>query len=510
MKNKILNVSIICLIINIGCLYKLYGEAMVALEEIVNGITEPVQVTNAGDGSLRLFIVEQDGRIVIFKNNELLPVPFLDIEFKVSGGGEEGLLSVAFHPDFNNNRRFFVNYTTLLISGQIKTVVAEYHASTDNPDIADQGERIILEIEQPFRNHNGGQLQFGPDGFLYIDMGDGGGSGDPSGNGQNKNTLLGALLRIDIDSGDPFSIPPDNPFIGRDGADEIWAYGLRNPWRFSFDRTGERLFLADVGQSDFEEVDLIEKGGNYGWNIMEGSHCFSQDNSDCDRADLILPISEYSHDNGSFFSSITGGYVYRGSEIPDLFGRYIFGDFFRSTIWSLTETDNDTWERTELLQTTLSISSFGEDEAGELYVVDHSGTVFKIVPVPDGDGGNDNRDKSFTFKCGQELNSAIGGLEKLILQLGDNEVCTVTLTHPEPGKLVEVLTKRRSWFGSSVEIDPVNGIADSNGELKFTINASKRGINWVAWAVPDKQGNVRFNKKAYDSGAAWGMFVEVR
>ena len=527
MKKNILYVFIVCLIINICLLHKSYAEAMVDIEEVVNGVNSPVQVTNAGDGSNRLFIVEQDGRIVIFKDNELLPTPFLDLESKVSNGFEEGLLSVAFHPDFNENRRFFVNYTTLSADRQRKTVVAEYNASTDDPDIADTDESVILEIEQPFSNHNGGQLQFGPDGFLYIGMGDGGGSNDPSENGQNKNTLLGTILRIDIDNGDPFSIPPDNPFVGKDGEDEIWAYGLRNPWRFSFDRTGERLFLADVGQSDFEEVNLIEKEGNYGWNTMEGLHCFppNNNNNSCDQTGLILPISEYSHDEGS---SITGGYVYRGTKIAELFGSYIFGDFSSSTIWSLTETDNETWERTELLQTTLTISSFGEDENGELYVVDHEGAIYKMISTiedddggddddgsdndgsDDNDGGDGDDDKSFTFKCGQDLSNTRSGLEMLIMKLGDNEECTVKLTNLEPYKIVNVSTQQRTGFRSAVTIDPVDGTTDSNGELEFTISALKKGIDWVAWAVQDESGKFVFNKNAYDSGLAWGMFVEVK
>jgi len=344
----------------------------IALDTVISGLSNPVYVTHGGDGSGRLFIVEQAGAILISQNGNLLGTPFLDIHTSVTSGGEMGLLSVAFHPDYRNNRRFFINYTAS--RPNLKTVIAEYQASATNPNIADTTEKVILEIDQPFENHNGGQLQFGPDGYLYIGMGDGGSGGDPMGNGQNKNSLLGKLLRIDVDNGFTYTVPPNNPFVNTVGADEIWAYGLRNPWRFSFDRANGRLFLADVGQNAFEEVDIIERGGNYGWNIMEGAHCFSP-STGCTTTGLLLPINEYDHSLGI---AVTGGYVYRGRQFPDLIGTYLFADFGSSRIWGLTETNRGTWTRSELLRPGFNISSFGEDEEGEIYVVNYGGSMHRI------------------------------------------------------------------------------------------------------------------------------------
>ena len=351
----------------------------IGLELLADGFSNPVYLAHAGDGTGRLFVVEQPGVLRILDSERGIgEEPFLDIRPRVRSGGERGLLSVAFHPQYRENGRFFVNYTR---EPDGVTVVAEYRVSGD-PNRADpQSERIILTIEQPFPNHNGGQLQFGPDGMLYLGMGDGGAAGDPLGHGQNLSTLLGALLRVDVDSGEPYAIPEDNPFVGRAGArPEIWAYGLRNPWRFSFDRCDGRLFLADVGQDRWEEVDLIRKGGNYGWNVMEGAHCFRPPVG-CRTEGLELPIAEYDHSLGC---SITGGYVYRGTQIPGLIGRYLFGDFCSGRIWALTPLVPDAyrledWRMDELLDTTLSISSFGEDEAGELYVLDLNGAIYRFV-----------------------------------------------------------------------------------------------------------------------------------
>ncbi len=345
------------------------GTVQVKLERIVSGLSNPVYVTHAGDGSGRLFVVEQAGIIRIIQKGALLATPFLDIRDRVESGGEKGLLSVAFHPKYKTNQRFFVNYTTRR-GLQLKTVIAEYKVSAADANVADPtSERVLLEIAQPL-------VKFGPDGFLYIGMGDGGSAGDPFGNGQNLNTLLGDLLRIDVDRGTPYAIPPDNPFVGRaDAKGEIWAYGLRNPWRFSFDRCNGRLFLADVGQNRWEEVDLIEKGGNYGWNIMEGAHCFRPP-TNCNTTGLKLPIAEYA--NPTLGCSITGGYVYRGKQHAGLMGRYFFGDFCSGRLWALTESASGSWTMTELLQTGLSISSFGEDEEGELYVIDYSGSIYRL------------------------------------------------------------------------------------------------------------------------------------
>jgi len=346
----------------------------VALRRIAIGLTQPVYVVHAGDGTGRLFVVEQAGVIRIVRDGQLLRAPFLDVRRRVIAGGELGLLSVAFHPRYATNGRLFVNYTT--DGGNLRTVIAEYRVAAGNPDVADVAERVLLEIAQPFRNHNGGLNLFGPDGMLYVGMGDGGSGGDPFNNGQRLDALLGKLLRIDVDGATPYRTPPNNPFVGRGSArGEIWAYGLRNPWRFSFDRGTGRLFLADVGQNAWEEVDLVEKGQNYGWNIMEGTHCFNPP-TDCNTNGLRVPIAEYGRADGC---SITGGYVYRGPRIPGLVGRYLFGDYCSGRVWALSETAPGRWAAAQLLETGLRISSFGEDQDGEIHIVDHSGGVYVVT-----------------------------------------------------------------------------------------------------------------------------------
>jgi glucose/arabinose dehydrogenase len=325
-----------------------------------------------------LFVVEQQGTIRIVSNAALSATPFLDIHNQVDFGGEKGLLGLAFHPNYSQNRRFFVNYDRV-VSGQMQTVISEFQASGSNPNQADPtSERILFTVDQPFPNHKGGQSAFGPDGFLYIGLGDGGSAGDPFGNAQNLQTLLGKMLRIDVDhssAGLPYAIPADNPFLNGADRGEIWAYGLRNPWRFSFDSTSGRLFAGDVGQDKFEEIDILQKGGNFGWNIMEGLHCFKPATG-CNMTGLILPILEYDHTQGD---AVIGGYVYRGTAIPQLVGTYLLSDFQTGTIWGLKENPPGTWTRSQLLATGKNISSFGRDEAGELYVLDYSGTLLRIV-----------------------------------------------------------------------------------------------------------------------------------
>ena len=344
------------------------------LDFLVGGLSNSLYMTHAGDGSDRLFIIEQSGRIRIFDGQNLISTPFLDISSQVDSGGEKGLLGLAFHPDFATNRRFFVNYTRS--QPGLQTVIAEYQVSAGNANVASSTGQILLSFGQPESNHNGGWIGFGPDGFLYVATGDGGGSGDrhgTDGNGQNINNLLGAILRIDVDS--ESGIPADNPFLGQAGADEIWAYGLRNPWRASFDRGTGRLILGDVVQDRFEEVDIIERGGNYGWRIVEGNSCFSPAGG-CDTSGLIHPISTYGRSEGA---SITGGYVYRGPEATEHVGDYIFGDFISGTIWSLREVAPGTWQRTrELMGEPFSLASFGEDEAGNLYVVSLGGAISSL------------------------------------------------------------------------------------------------------------------------------------
>jgi glucose/arabinose dehydrogenase len=346
----------------------------IELQLLASGFTRPIYVTHAGDGSGRLFVVEQAGVIRIVRDGKISATPFLDIRDRVESGGEKGLLSVAFHPKYKENGRFFVNYTARK-QGVLKSIIAEYNVSQTNPDIADRAERVILEIEQPFANHNGGLNKFGPDGFLYIGMGDGGAAGDPLNAGQSLDTLLGKMLRIDVER-EPYAIPQDNPFVGRaDVQGEIWAYGLRNPWRFSFDRCTGRLFAGDVGQNRLEEIDLIEKGKNYGWRIMEGSQCYDPPTM-CNTQGLELPIAEYDHSLGC---SVTGGYVYRGRQFPALIGHYLFGDYCSGRIWSLTEDPQGRWTMRQLIDSPFSISSFGEDEQGELYVVHYGGAVYRVT-----------------------------------------------------------------------------------------------------------------------------------
>jgi len=346
----------------------------VALQQIVGGLTNPVDLETPRDGTGRLFVLEQAGKIRIIQNGSLLPSPFLDLTAIVDTGGEKGLLGMAFHPNYKNNGRFFVDYTRLEDS-QLQSVIAEYHVSASDPNKADPTGTEVLVVDQPYPNHNGGQLAFGPDSYLYIAFGDGGSEGDPDGNGQDLTTLLGKILRIDINSSSPYRIPADNPFANdAPNKGEIWAYGFRNPWRFSFDRVGRTLFAGDVGQGDWEEVDIVRKGLNYGWNIMEGFHCYPP-GSQCDKAGLTLPIAEYSHSEGE---AIVGGYVYHGAAIPSLQGVYVFADYISGKIWALRQVSGS-WKRSVLMSSGKIISSMGQDASGELYVLDYNGAVYKIV-----------------------------------------------------------------------------------------------------------------------------------
>lgn len=354
----------------------------IALQPVVTGLTSPLGLEPVPDGSNRLFVVEQGGAIQIIQNGALLPAPFLDITGKVTTGGEMGLLGLTFHPQFSQNGKFYVNYVRT-IGGQIQSVIAEYLVSASNANQADPvSERILLTADQAgnFNNHKAGQLAFGPDGFLYFGLGDGGSEDDPFGNGQNTQTLLGKMTRIDVNTTSPglqYGIPPDNPFVGGGGLPEIYAVGFRNPWRFSFDHSTGRLFVGDVGQDKFEEVDIVQKGGNYGWNTMEGMHCFNP-SSNCNMSGLSLPIAEIPHPEGE---AVLGGFVYHGSALPSLQGQYIFGDL-NGKIWSLQEGPPNTFTRSLLLESGLSLSSFGQDQSGELYVVDiGNGRVLKLVPM---------------------------------------------------------------------------------------------------------------------------------
>ncbi len=343
-------------------------EPAIGLAPIVTtGLRNPLYLTHAGDGSGRLFVVEQPGRIRIIQDGLLLEAPFLDISTRLRAGGEQGLLGLAFYPSYRKNGRYVVNYNRTTDEA---TVLAEYQVS-EIPNRSRTEEKILMVVSQPYSNHNGGMVEFGPDGFLYIARGDGGSAGDPGNRSQNRQELLGKILRIDVDHGVPYAIPPDNPFASGGGRPEIFAYGLRNPWRFSFDRKTGELWAADVGQHAWEEIDHVRRGGNYGWRIMEGNHCFLP-RTGCTTDGLVPPVAEYA--NRQPRCSITGGYVYRGSAIPDLQGIYVFGDYCSGEIFGLID-----GSVRPLLLTGLKISSFGEDQQGELYVVGHEGTVHRII-----------------------------------------------------------------------------------------------------------------------------------
>jgi glucose/arabinose dehydrogenase len=352
-----------------------------AWQLVTDGLESPVGLDHAGDGSGRLFVLEQRGRIRILSGGELLPEPLLDITDRVgSGGNEQGLLGIAFHPQFTETGLFYVNYT----DGNGNTQIARFSVSPDDPNRADpDSETQVLFVEQPYPNHNGGSLAFGPDGMLYLGLGDGGAGGDPHGYGQATGALLGKVLRIDVagpgnQGGQAYSIPPDNPFAAGGGAPEIWALGLRNPWRFSFDRLTGDLYIGDVGQGDWEEIDIIPAGSrgvmNFGWNIMEGMQCFGR--ADCSTQGLFLPAAVVgTHaDDGC---AVTGGYVYRGPALPEWQGIYLFGDYCNGRVWGLRPLSVG-WDHQLLFQTPHRITSFGEDEAGEVYLLDRAGGVYRL------------------------------------------------------------------------------------------------------------------------------------
>ncbi|MBI2764769.1 MAG: PQQ-dependent sugar dehydrogenase [Chloroflexi bacterium] len=357
--------------------------AAVTLETFATGFKRPTFVTNAGDGSGRIFVVEKSGTIRLIQDGKAASTPFLDISDRVlSTGSEQGLLGLAFHPKFKDNGRFFVTYT----ARDAANTLAEYRVSAADPSRADPSTaRILLAIPDKYPNHNGGMIAFGPGGYLYYGTGDGGGGGDPDGNGQDLNALLGKLLRLDVDSSQsPYGIPASNPLAARAGArPEVWAYGLRNPWRFSFDRQTNDLWVADVGQDLYEEIDFqpaASKGGeNYGWNIVEGAHCY-EPSSGCDQGGLVLPVLEYGHDAGE--CSVTGGYVYRGAAYPQLAGVYYFTDYCQGDLRALYR-DGATLKSIVVGKTAGFISSFGEDEAGEIYLAgDQDGTIYHLKPAP--------------------------------------------------------------------------------------------------------------------------------
>ncbi len=342
------------------------------------GLTNLMQ---PGAGDDRLFVTQQSGRILAFPNDEDAreAEAFLDLRDRVNdGGSEEGLLGLAFDPRYDENGYVYVYYSA---SGPRRSVISRFQANADGREADVESELVIMEIDQPYRNHNGGQLAFGPDGFLYVGLGDGGAAGDPQGHGRNSATLLGSILRIDVSGSTietPYTLPADNPFAGDPNSrGEIWAYGLRNPWRISFDRETGLLWAGDVGQNRVEEVDVIEKGGDYGWKTLEGSRCFSPATG-CDPAGTVLPVWEYPLDQGN--CSVIGGHVYRGERVPSLAGAYVFGDFCSGRIWALRYDGEQVTEHLLLADTSLRIASFGEDREGELYVLSQNEGIYRLHP----------------------------------------------------------------------------------------------------------------------------------
>lgn len=370
------------------CLLLFYSTASVSqtplrltLTEVARGYTSPIGLCAPADGTGRLFVLEQGGKIKIISQGKKIEKNFLTISAKLDGlniaYSEKGLLGMAFHPDYKNNGLFYVYYSAKTSRKDMdhESRISEFHVSSD-PNVADENsERLLLTVQQPESNHNGGQLAFGPDGFLYIGLGDGGGAGDQhgvSGNGQDLNTLLGKIIRIDVNTKSAYKIPTDNPFVKTETIrPEIWASGLRNPWRFSFDRATQKLFCADVGQNKYEEVNIIEKGKNYGWRVMEGFHCFDPEQG-CNASSYAAPIAEYDHSEGV---SVIGGYVYRGLEYPSLHGYYLFGDWNGVLFYLKQDEKNKSWQRgpiyTEKENNEINgkINSFGEDERGNIYIV---------------------------------------------------------------------------------------------------------------------------------------------
>jgi glucose/arabinose dehydrogenase len=337
-----------------------------------SGLDRPVFLTHAGDQSGRVFVVEKTGRIQIFQDGTALSEPFLDIVQLVnSRDSERGLLGLAFHPKYAENGLFYVNYTNL--NGD--TVVARYQVSADKDRADANSQQVLLTVAQPYPNHNGGMIAFGPDGYLYVGMGDGGSGGDPQGNAQNPNTLLGKILRIDVDGGTPYSIPAGN---APGGLAEIWALGLRNPWRFSFDRLTGDLLIGDVGQNQWEEIDILPGGilggSNLGWDYYEGTHTY--EGNPPAGTSLIFPVIEYPHNGGK--CSVTGGYTYRGTQFPDWQGVYLYGDYCAGLVWGAIPDANGNWQTAELFKVQAALASFGEDESGELYLLDLNGSIYKL------------------------------------------------------------------------------------------------------------------------------------
>lgn len=478
----------------LGCLVGLLSWCPLAfaieLQSLLTGLSSPVYVTHSRDGTNRLFIVEQPGRIKVLQPGATSPTVFLDITAKVLFGGEQGLLGLAFHPNYAVNRRFFVNYTR---QPDGATVIAEYQASFLDPNLADTTETVFLVIPQPFTNHNGGMLEFGGDGFLYIGMGDGGSGNDPGNRAQDITDLLGKMLRINIDVPNgplPYSSPTDNPFFGSiPGRDEIFALGFRNPFRWSFDRVTTLLFAGDVGEGTREEIDIVSLGGNYGWRVFEGTLCTGLNPPDpmC-TGSYVAPIAEYSHSAGR--CAIIGGYVYRGARGTVPAGAYLYGDLCTGEIFQLFPAASGGAVST-LLDTTLSISSFGEDEAGEIYVVDLGGTVYRLTsPSGSDDGGG-------CFIATAAYGSPLAAEVQILREFRDRSL----LTHA-PGRLLVAVYYRLS--------PPLARLIASHDTLRAVARSGLRPAVWWTGLAVSSPG-LAWSALVLGAGALGaGLFLLIR
>ncbi len=458
----------------LSCISKNFAQYEVVKAFPNLSFSNPVDLQNSGDGTNRLFVVEQQGIIKVFSNNQDVSSEkvFLDIRDRITSGGETGLLGLAFHPNYIQNGYFYIDYTSP--STTLHTVVARYKVSNSNPDSADENsELILLTQEQPFNNHNGGRVVFGSDGYLYISFGDGGSGGDPYNNGQNLQTFLGKILRIDVNSANGnlnYSIPSSNPFAGNISGykEEIFAYGLRNPWRFSFDFTTNKLWCADVGQNQWEEIDTIQNGKNYGWRIMEGKHCYNPP-SDCDTSGLTLPIWEYDHSSGN--CSITGGFVYRGNSVPELIGKYIYADYCTSNIWAL-DANGTSIENKFLLKAPGRITAFGVDQKNELYLCNFDGNIYKFKPTATGIKNLNYKPEN--FELFQNYPNPFNPSTKITYILPDESRIKVEIIGIL-GNIIEILEDR---------IKPAG-----NYELEWNAGNNSSGVYYAKFSVKSISGN---------------------
>jgi glucose/arabinose dehydrogenase len=444
----------------------------------------PVDLQHAADGMDRIFVVEQRGVISVFNNdsNSTEKSVFLDIENRVrDNGNEEGLLGLAFHPNYENNGYFYVDYTA---SNQRRTVISRFKVSTMNPDSAHaDSEFVLLEINQPYSNHNGGQIAFGPDGYLYISMGDGGSSGDPLNNGQSLTTLLGSILRIDINSKQDtlnYTIPVDNPYVGNSSGfrEEIFASGLRNPWRFSFDAVTGTLWAGDVGQNIYEEIDIIESGKNYGWRVMEGFHCYFPQTG-CDTIGLTMPVWEYDHGKGQ---SVTGGYVYRGNQIPELFGKYIYADYVSGKIWSISYDGVNPAINDLIVDTNLLIASFGVDQNNEIYICSFDGKIYNLSNPVSGRNSDDLQNFPQKYYLGQNYPNPFNSSTNITFFVKNKSNVEISIYNSQ-GKHVDTLIHKMFEPGQySIDWDGKNS--------KNNVQAS--GIYFYKFKV---DGKILFTRK---------------